>query len=258
MTAAIYDRAGDQLGEFLPRLGGALALLVVGLLVAIVIGRLVRSALMRVGVDRFAQRSGTQDLLASAGLGESLARLVGTAVRLSIVIVVVFASLTLLGFEFLSDSLNAGILYIPRLIVALGLLLIGLVLGAFVRAWVERTSAQVDFPVAIGPVVLCAAAQAGVATGPLTALALLLLGAVAVTLAVAFGLGSREVARSLSSGRYVRADFEVGQTIRIDDLRGTIVRMDGAATTLRSGQDTVRVPNHLLVERVVVVEAESM
>jgi small-conductance mechanosensitive channel len=106
--------------------------------------------------------------------------------------------------------------------------------------------------------VLFPPSQAGVATGPLTALALLLLGAVAVTLAVAFGLGSREVARSLSSGRYVRADFEVGQTIRIDDLRGTIVRMDGAATTLRSGQDTVRVPNHLLVERVVVVEAESM
>jgi hypothetical protein len=263
MTAAIYDRAGDQLGEFLPRLGGALALLVVGLLVAIVIGRLVRSALMRVGVDRFAERSGTKELLASAGLGDSLARLVGTAVRLSIVIVVVFASLTLLGFEFLSDSLNAGILYIPRLIVALGLLLIGLVLGAFVRAWVERTSAQVDFPVAIGPVaqivvvvlfVLCAAAQAGVATGPLTALALLLLGAVAITLAVAFGLGSREVARSLSSGRYARADFQVGQTIRIDDLRGTIVRIDGAATTLQSGAETIRVPNSLLVERIVVVE----
>jgi small-conductance mechanosensitive channel len=263
----IFDRAGDQLGHFLPRLAGALLLLVVGLVAAVLFGRLVRGALVRVGLDRFAERTGTRDLLERAGLGSSLAALIGTAVRLSIVVVAMFGALSLLGLEFLSDSLNEGILFIPRLITALALLLIGIVLGAFVRAWVERTSAQLDFPVAIGPVAqvvvivlfgLCAAAQAGVATGPLTAIAGVLLGAVAVTLALAFGLGSREIARALSSGRYARADFEVGQTIRIDDLRGTIVRIDSASTTLRTGDETVRVPNSLLVERVVVVEAAEV
>jgi small-conductance mechanosensitive channel len=261
----VFDRSGDQLGEFLPRLGGALALLVIGLLVSIILGRIVRRALVRLGLDRFADRTGTQSLLAQAGLGNSLAALIGTAVRLSVVIVVVFAALSLLGLEFLSDSLNAGVLFIPRLLTALALVLIGVVLGSFARAWVERASAQVDFPLALGPIVqvivivlfgLCAAAQAGVAVGPLTAIASVLLGAVAITLALAFGLGSRELARSLSSGRFARADFKVGQTIRIDELRGTIVRIDSAATTLRSSDGTVRVPNSLLVERVVVVEAE--
>jgi len=75
--------------------------------------------------------------------------------------------------------------------VALALVLIGVVLGAFARAWIERASAQLDFPVAIGPVVqvavivvfgLCAAAQAGVAVAPLAAIALVLLGSIAVTL----------------------------------------------------------------------------
>jgi hypothetical protein len=263
MTATVVDRAGDQLGNFLPRLGGALLLLVVGLLAAIIVGRLVRAALVRAGVDRFAERTGTDTLLGQAGLGSSLSALVGTAVRLSIVVVAVFASLTLLGLEFLSDSLNEGILFIPRLLTALALVLVGIVLAAFLRAWMERTSTQLDFPLAIGPDVqvlvivvfaLCAAAQAGVAVGTLTALALVLLGAIAATLALAFGLGSREIARSLSSGRYARADFEVGQTIRLDDLRGTIVRIDGAATTLESDGETIRVPNNLLVERVVIVE----
>jgi small-conductance mechanosensitive channel len=265
MIAAVFDRSGDQLGEFLPRLGGALVLLVVGLLVAIILGRVVRRALVRVGLDRFADRTGTQSLLAQAGLGDSLAALIGTAVRLSVVVVALFAALSLLGLEFLSDSLNQGVLFIPRLLTALALVLIGVVLGAFARAWVERAAAQVDFPLALGPIVqvvvivlfgLCAAAQAGVAVGPLTAIASVLLGAVAITLALAFGLGSRELARSLSSGRFARADFNVGQTIRIDELRGTIVKIDSAATTLRSSDGTVRVPNNLLVERVVVVESE--
>lgn len=264
MIATTIDRAGDQLGDFLPQLVGALVLLVVGLLAAVVLGRLTRKALVRVGLDRFADRSGTNELLGQAGLGTSLSALVGTAVRLTIVIVVCFAALTLLGLAFLSDSLNETILYIPRLIAALVLVLIGVVLGAFARAWIERTSTQLDFPIAIGPTVqvlvivvfaLCAAAQAGVAVAPLTAIALVLLGSIAITLTLAFGLGSREIARSLSSGRYARADFEVGQTIRVGELRGEIVRIDAAATTLKSGDDTIRVPNSVLVERVVTVEA---
>jgi small-conductance mechanosensitive channel len=264
VIGTVVERAGDQLGQFLPRAAGALLLLIVGLLAAIVVGRIVRGALVRAGLDRFADRSGTTELLAQAGLGRSLAALVGTAVRLTIVVVVCFAAMTLVGLEFLSDSLNEGILFIPRLLAALVLLLIGVVLAAFLRAWIERTSAQLDFPVAIGPVVqvlvivlfgLCAAAQAGVSVAPLTAIAMVLLGAIAATLALAFGLGAREIARSLTSGRYARADFEVGQTIRVDDMRGEIVRIDGAATTLRTGEATIRIPNSILVERIVVVES---
>jgi len=264
MIATVIDRAGDQLGDFLPRIAGALVVLIVGLLVAIVLGRITRRALSRAGLDRLADRSGTSELLGQAGLPGSLSGLIGTAVRLTIVIVAVFASLTLLGFAFLSDSLNEGIVYIPRLLVALGLILIGVVLGAFARAWIERASAQLDFPVAIGPIVqvvvivlfvLCAAVQAGVTVAPLTAIALILLAACAFTLALAFGLGSRELARSLTSGRYARADFEVGQTIRVGDVRGEIVSIDAAATTLKDGGETIRVPNSLLVERMVFVEA---
>ena len=146
MIASVIEQAGDQLGQFLPRLAGALVLLILGLLAAILIGRLTRRALVRAGLDRFADRSGAGELLAQAGLGDSLAALVGTAVRLTIVIVVSFAALTLLGLEFVSDSLNEGILFIPRLLAALALILFGIVLGAFVRAWIDRTSAQLDFP----------------------------------------------------------------------------------------------------------------
>jgi Conserved TM helix/Mechanosensitive ion channel len=265
VIASVIGRAGDQLGESLPRVAGALLLLIIGLLAAIVLGRLARRALVRAGLDRFADRSGTSELLGQAGLRSSLAALIGTAVRLTIVVVAVFASLTLLGLAFLSDSLNEGILYIPRLLVALALVLIGVVVGAFARAWLERTSAQLDFPVAVGPVVqalvivlfgLCAALQAGVTVAPLTAIALVLLAACAFTLALAFGLGTREIARSLTSGRYARADFEVGQTIRVGEVRGEIVSIEAAATTLKADNETIRVPNSLLVERMVIVEEQ--
>jgi small-conductance mechanosensitive channel len=266
VIASVLEQSGNQLGAFLPRLAGALALLLVGLLAATIIGRLTRRLLLRAGLDRLADRAGATELLGQGGLGSSLSALVATAVRLTIVVVVCFAAMTLLGLEFLSDSLNQGILFIPRLLTALGLVLIGIVVGAFARAWVDRASAQLDLPIGVGPLVqalvialfgLCAAAQAGVSVGPLWTVALLIVGAAAVTLALAFGLGGREIARSLSSARYARADFAVGQTIRIGDVRGEIVRIDAAAMTLRAGDDTIRVPNSVIVEQIVVVEGRD-
>jgi small-conductance mechanosensitive channel len=266
MTASVIDRAGEQLGDFLPRLGGALVLLVAGLLIAALLGRIVRLALERLGLDRLADRLGAGPTLARAGLGRSASSLAGAAVRLSVSVIAIFGALSLLGLEFLSDSLNEGILYIPNLLGALFLVIVGLVLGALARGWVEKTAAQMDFPVALGPVVqvvivvlavLCAAVQLGIAIGTVTLLFMIVLAAAAATVALAFGLGGRELGRALSSARYARADFSVGQTIRIGDLRGTITQIGSAATTLRSGTEQIRIPNHLLVERVVIVEAED-
>ena len=259
----ILEQAGEQLGQGLPRVGAALVLLIVGVLLARLIGRLVREALTKLGLDEFTERWQLPDTLDRGGLGRSLSRLIGAAARLSLTAIVVIAALSLLGLEFLSQSLNEFVLFIPRLLVALALLLVGVVLGALARGWVERSAAQMNLPVAIGPIVqalvvlvfgLTALAEIGVATAPLTSVVGLALAALALTLTLAFGLGSREVARALSSARYARADFEVGQTIRVGELRGTIVKIDSAATTLESGQDTVRVPNNVLVEGVVVVE----
>ncbi len=146
MTATVLQRAGDQLGTFLPRFGGALLLLIAGLILAAVLGRLVRSALIRLGLDRLVERWGVPEMLARAGLARSPAGLIAVAVRISVTVIAIFGALSLLGLQFLSDSLNEGIIFIPRLLIGIFLLFVGVMLGAQVRIWIERTSVQIDFP----------------------------------------------------------------------------------------------------------------
>jgi len=76
-ATTILGRAGETLGVFLPRLAGALALLVIGVLVALVVGGVVTRALRGLGVDDLAERGGVHDVLARAGLGRSLAAVLG-------------------------------------------------------------------------------------------------------------------------------------------------------------------------------------
>jgi hypothetical protein len=263
---SVLDEAGNQLGGFIPRLGGALALLVVGIIVVRLLARLLRRGLRMAGLDTAAERLGVADVLERAGLGRSLAHVLAIAVRISLTVVVVFAALSLLGLQFLSQSLNEGVLFLPKALAALALVLIGVVLAAFVRERVERTATQWDLPVPLGPVfqgvvlaifIITAAAQLTISTALLMVLVAILLAAVAAPFAIAFGLGGRDVARSLSAGRYVRAAFSEGQMIRVDDIRGRVERIEPSATVLRTETETIRVPNHVLIDRTVVIEDEG-
>jgi small-conductance mechanosensitive channel len=263
IAVTIIDTAGETLGGFLPRFAGALVLLLVGVLLARLAGRLVRGALQRLGVDSAGERIGAGEVLERAGLGRSLSRVLGHAVRIGLTLVVLFAALSLLGLQFLSESLNAAVLYLPNLLIAALLLLAGVVLGGLARERVDRVTRQMDLPVPLGAAVqvgvvavfgITAAAQLGVATATLVALLMIVLAALGATFALAFGLGGREVARELSAGRYLRNAYAAGQTITVGELRGEIVSIDTAATVLRTGENqTVRVPNNLLLGSVVTV-----
>ena len=189
----------------------------------------------------------------------------GRAVRITLSVVVLVASLSLLGLAALTASLNEAVLFLPRLFVAVALVLVGFVVADFVGDRVDRLADQMALGAPLGSVArvlvlalvtLTALAQLSVPTAILSALVGIVLVAGAFTLALAFGLGSRDVARELSAGRYVGASFEIGQVISVDRIRGEIVALESAATVVRTDTgETVRVPNHLLLESVVTVHA---
>lgn len=263
LGASVLDRALESLGEALPRLAGAILLLVAGLAAAWIAGRVVARLLRTLAVDDLAERYGVHDVLARVGFERSLSRLIARAVRLTLVVVVIVASLSLLGLAALTASLNAAVLFLPRLFVAVALILVGFVVADFVGDRIDRLADQMALGVPLGAVArvlvlalvtLTALAQLGVPTAMLSALVAIVIIAGALTLTLAFGLGSREVARELSAGRYVGASFEVGQVISVDRIRGEIVAFDTAATVVRTeAGETVRLPNHVLLESVVTV-----
>lgn len=256
----VLDRAGDTLGDFLPQLAGAAALLIVGLPLAMLTGRLVRRALQAAGLDDLGERWHVHDTLETAGLRRSLAALSGTAVKLVLSVIAIFAALTLLGLEPLSESLNEAVLFLPDLLVALALLLAGIVIAGWVRERLDRFTYQMDFPVPLGQLgqiatlaifAITAAAQVGVSSQILTLVIGIVLAAVTATFALAFGLGGREVARAINAGRFVRHAYEVGQTIEVGEVRGRILAIDPDATMVATEGGRVRLPNHLLLESVV-------
>jgi small-conductance mechanosensitive channel len=266
-VAGVLDRAAEEVGAYLPRFVGALVLLVVGLLVAKLVGRLLRQALRAANLDGAAARVGVDEHLARAGLPPSLSEVLGRAARLALSLVVIFAALSLLGLQFLSESLNAAVLAIPSVLIAAALVLVGLVLGGIARQRVERLTFQLDLPISLGRAaqvlivsifVITAAAQIAVSTAILLILVAILLAGAVGTVALAFGLGGQAVARELSAGRHARGVFAKGDEISVADVRGRVVAVETMATVLEvAGGDRVRIPNRYLVESVVTVHGSG-
>jgi small-conductance mechanosensitive channel len=267
LATAILDQAGSQLGGFLPRLAGAVLLLLIGLLIARIASKLLAKLLRRADLDVFSEKVGVSDALERARLGRSLAQVIAVAIRISLSIVVIFAALSLLGLQFLSESLNHGVLVLPKLLIAGALLLAGVVLGGFARERVDRLTYQLDFPVPLGAVAevsviavfaITAAAQIAISTIVLLILIGIILAGMVATFALAFGLGGREVARAVSAGRYVRGSYQVGQEISLGEVRGRITAIEAASTLLENEQGhSLRVPNHLLLESIVAIHSED-
>jgi len=267
VATSVLGQAGQELGAFIPRLIGALALLLIGLLLTRLIARLLLRAMQAAGLDRFAERAGIVAVLERSGLGRSLAALIARAVRIGLALLVIFAAVSLLGLQFLSPSLNQAILALPKLFIAALLVLAGAVLAGAARERADRLTYQLALPVPLGQVVqiavlaifsIIAAAEIGISTFVLVIVIGVLLAAVAGTFTLAFGLGSREVASALSAGRYLRHDYRVGQEISFGGVRGRISRIHSTSTTLDAGEGrSIRIPNHLLLAEVVTIYGEG-
>lgn len=260
------ERLNNSTGDLLLRIGGGLLLLVAGLVVVVLVVRVLERLLRRRRVDVLAERIGAHDVLASMGLDRSLVKAIGFVLRLTLSVVVVVAALALLGLGPLGEALNEVVLFLPRLLLAFALVLVGLVIGELAQRYVERWTAQLSLRGPLDEVVqimivtvfvIMALSALGVPTGLLISLTVVLLGGLALTLALAFGFGSREVARAVSTGRYVAASFAVGQAVEVAGVRGEIRAIEATSTVLEdSAGRTVRVPNHLFLETVVTIDPD--
>ncbi len=146
MAASFFDglkdglqEAGTAITDFLPKLIGALLILIVGWIIARIVRRIVRRVLQRVGINSAFDRAGLSGGLASAGYDG--ARLIATIVYVILLFVVLLLTAEALAVEQLSEQLSKLVGYLPLVIVATIIIVVTAWLGAFLselaRPWAE-------------------------------------------------------------------------------------------------------------------------
>src|SRR5918911_4115189 len=212
MVQPLQDAIGVFL-SYIPQLIGAIVILVIGYIIARALQALVGRLLESIGFDRWMERGGIKQFFDRAQTQETPHSILGKLVFWFIFIIAITMAADALGIPQVSAILGQLIGYIPNIIAAILILILAALLANFLAGIVRgATGSEVLSSIARYAIIVYAAfaalTQLGIAVQLTANTFLILLGAVALAAALAFGIGGREVARDILEKAYNRGQEE--------------------------------------------------
>lgn len=242
---------GQWLSANQSRLITAVVLLAIGLLAAF----LLRILAVRVvgAFERALPGPALRTSFAGVARERRIADIVGSVVSWAVLLFFFATAANALGLALLSTVISSLSVFVPRVFAAVLIIVAGLVMGHLARAAVSATAAGAgtSFGSGLGQVVriaiitaavLIAVAELGVDIALLTAMFSVALAALLGGFALAFGLGARTAISNIIGSHYLRQTFEVGQTVRIGGVEGTIAELRATSVILDAPEGRTIVP----------------
>ena len=203
--------------SYIPQLIGAIIILVIGYILARFLQALVTRILQGIGFESWMERGGVKQFFDRAQTDHTPSSILGILVFWFVFIIAITMAADALGLQQISGFLNQLIAFIPSIIVAVLILFLATLLANFVSRIVRGATgsgilATITQYVIIIYAVFAAITQLGIAVELTAPTFLILLGAVALAAAIAFGIGGREVARDIVEKAYNRRQQVMGNS----------------------------------------------
>src|SRR5215218_5106275 len=200
--------------SYIPQLIGAILILIVGYIVAKLLEAVVTRLLGAIGFEHWMERGGIKQFFERAETRQTPTSILGRLVFWFVFIIAIVMATDALGISQVSAVLAELIAYIPNVIAAVLILILAALLANFL-AGIIRGATGSDILATVARVaiivyaVFAALTQLGIAVQLTANTLLIVLGAVALAAAIAFGFGAQNVARDIVERAYERRRDEV-------------------------------------------------
>lgn len=200
----------------IPRVIGFVVIILIGWFVATLLEKIVRGLLHAVKFDGLAQRAGFAGFVQKTGVKTDASGFIGLIVKWFVRLIVLVVAFDALGLPAVSDVLRQLLLWLPNLLVALVVLVIGGLLANAASSLVKGATSEAGFDnpdrlakiasVAIWAfAIVIAVNQIGIAATLVNTLFMGIVGAVAFAFALAFGIGGRDTAAEIVKKWYAQS-----------------------------------------------------
>ena len=259
-----FNTYGAAFIDRLPAVLTGLLVLLIGLLLA----RGLRWVALRIGertLDPLAQRSGVDRAIARFG-GFTPARLVASIIWWLMVLIAILSAADIMGLHLVSFAVQRAFAFLPTLLTALAIFVLGLWGADKVSRLVSQLSNVVELSAGriVGRILsvitivfasITALNIAGVDTTLITTNIQIILGGLLLAFGVAYGFAARDVLSNILGSYYGNERFKPGMYVRIGEDEGVIERIDSVSMTLRKSDRVVMIPSRRLVtERIEVLD----
>ncbi len=249
ITKGALAQTFNSFGDALPRIVGALVLLLIGYFISKIIARIIRKALEMAKVDTLADKLQDIDLVSKSGINIVPSKIISKIVYYMIFLAFVIASAAALGVEEISTLIEQLVAYIPKLLIAAVLLAVGLWVANAIKDVVKTALdsmgvgssgiiSNIIFYFLFITIALSALEVAEIPMDFLTENLQLIMGGAVLAFAIGYGFASRDVMANLLGGLYGRNKFQKGDVISVNGTKGQVVDMDATSLTIQSENNT--------------------
>ena len=250
----------DHVLSYLPNIVGAIALLVVGWLLA----RLLRVLTWRTArlLDKLIARvvgPGAERLQ----MGNA-SKILGTIVFWVVLLFFATAATEVLGLAPFTDWLSRFVAYLPTFAAGVLIMVAGYAVSRVVADLVGTATpgftpaqraglARVAQVTIVAGAILVGADQIGIKVTFLVVFIAAIAAAISGGLALSVGLGARDYVANLIGAHHLREAVNVGQVVRVGEHEGRVVDITSTALILDTGNDRVNVPARAYNEQAITV-----
>jgi len=245
---------GNSLASAIPRIGVGILLISLGLVVAKLIEVVLRTTLIRVRFDSLTERTGVATALKRIGVRQQLSLLLPKLAYFLAIFLLAKTASDALGLSSISNTIGAFFSYLPNVLAALLLLVLGTTVGQFTGRIVTQAAESwgLDSAAALGKLVsaliifvvaMMAIGQLKIDTEMVRIMTSFVLGGAALGFGVAFGLGTWNIVRNIATGFYTRKLLAIGNTVAIAGHTGTLVAITPTHTILLNDGHEILIPN---------------
>ena len=199
-----------QIGQFLVNVLLVIIILIVGWVISKLIKTLVTQGLRAVRLDQIASRIELDDLLAKGGINYSMSELIGVICYWLALLVTFVVAINALGLTIAADLLNRVILYVPNIIAAIFILVLGMFVATLLRNIVQTAAnnaglsqanllSKIIDAVIIVFTIAIALEQLNIGAKIIELTTTIVLGSLGLGAALAFGLGCKDIAAKFVS-----------------------------------------------------------
>jgi small-conductance mechanosensitive channel len=259
-----------QFTAFLPQMVRAIVLLIAGALLGLLLETVGATMLRNLGFDGFAEKAGVTRVLrdASRGKDQRASTLAGNLIFWIVMLTFMGMAGEILGLSVFGEMMTALAAFLPRLLGAALLLVLGLFLAQAARELMAGpTEREVTPPwrrqldrgaqaVIVALTMIVALSLVGVDLRWVTWLVVILIAVAGLAIALAFGVGFQGLARDLAAGFYLRAQLKAGQRLRVGEVEGQVLQLTSLYLVLQTTDGPLTLP-YSLVHRQGFVQTES-
>lgn len=234
----------------LPVVLASVFVLIAGFLVAWLSAVITRKLLRLIRLDPLVADTPLSQVLNAMGYRKGVSELISRLVYWGVLLVFIATSADVIGLRTVSAVIHAIFSYIPNIIAAIVIVIIGLYLARILRDSIVAifAGAHVPYGVYIAGfaqfviyivILVMALDVLGLNTSILLSNINIIIAGLMLSFAISFGIGSKDVLRNMLQIHYLKDVISPGDEVEVDGIKGRIVRITRIGVLIDNGEEEI-------------------